>query len=90
VIDLSDGLLQDLAHLARSSGVQARLVSKCVPVNRVATLQDALGGGDDYELLCASPVDLPGFTRVGSIAAGSGIYLDDHSVAAAGFDHFHA
>jgi thiamine-monophosphate kinase len=49
MIDVSDGLALDLHRLADSSGVGFRLDE--VPVAAGATLQDALGGGEDYELL---------------------------------------
>ncbi len=50
--DLSDGLGIDLDRLARSSEVGIRLTS--VPVAPLATETEALGGGDDYELLIAT------------------------------------
>jgi thiamine-monophosphate kinase len=48
-IDVSDGLASDLRHLGRSSGVGIDLDQ--VPVADGATLSEALGGGEDYELL---------------------------------------
>jgi thiamine-monophosphate kinase len=51
IIDVSDGLALDLHRLADASGVGFRLDE--VPVADGATLQDALGGGEDYELLMA-------------------------------------
>ncbi|MEI6701084.1 MAG: thiamine-phosphate kinase [Actinomycetota bacterium] len=50
--DLSDGLGIDLDRLARSSKVGIRLTT--VPVAPLATETEALGGGDDYELLIAT------------------------------------
>jgi thiamine-monophosphate kinase len=52
-IDVSDGLLADLAHLARASGVGVALDT--VPVMAGATLDEALHGGEDYELVIATP-----------------------------------
>jgi len=52
-IDVSDGLLADLGHLAGASGVGMALDS--VPVMAGATLDDALHGGEDYELVVATP-----------------------------------
>ncbi len=49
MIDVSDGLALDLHRLADASGVGFELAS--VPVAEGATLDDALGGGEDYELL---------------------------------------
>ena len=48
MIDVSDGLALDLHRLADASGVGFRLDE--VPVADGATLQEALGGGEDYEL----------------------------------------
>lgn len=52
-IDISDGLAADLRHLAGSSGVGAALDR--LPVADGATGAEALGGGEDYELLIATP-----------------------------------
>ena len=53
MIDVSDGLLADLGHVADASGVGFRLDR--VPVSRGATIDEALGGGEDYELVMATP-----------------------------------
>ena len=50
-IDVSDGLSTDLAHLCEESGLTAVLDAEAIPVDPAATLQDALHGGEDYELL---------------------------------------
>lgn len=67
-IDVSDGLVQDLGHLCRASGVGARIGVVDLPLSaayrRVASgLQDpyaaALAGGEDYELVVAvAPANL--------------------------------
>ena len=81
-IDVSDGLLADLTHLCRASGVRAELELARVPtlpnfaeaaeqVGRdAATLM--LSGGDDYEVLFTAGADLPEAlgTRIGTIVAG--------------------
>jgi thiamine-monophosphate kinase len=51
MIDVSDGLALDLHRLADASGVGFRLDE--VPAAEGATLDEALGGGEDYELLLA-------------------------------------
>lgn len=51
-IDLSDGLAADLSHLAGASGVGADL--EAVPVAEGARPEEALSGGEDYELLVAT------------------------------------
>jgi thiamine-monophosphate kinase len=52
MIDVSDGLAIDLDRLALASGVGVELTE--VPVAAGATLGDALGGGEDYELVFAA------------------------------------
>ena len=71
-IDVSDGLLADLGHLARSSHLGARVDVSCLPLS--ASLREcvpidearryALSSGDDYELLftCA-PDDVDDLCR---------------------------
>ena len=53
MVDVSDGLSADLAHLLDASGVGARLAS--LPVAEGATIAEALGGGEDYELVFSAP-----------------------------------
>ena len=55
MMDVSDGLAIDLSRVARASAVGARVVVGEVPVADGATLDDALGGGEDYELLATLP-----------------------------------
>ncbi|HUB00260.1 MAG TPA: thiamine-phosphate kinase [Terracidiphilus sp.] len=50
-MDLSDGLSTDLAHLCDESGVAAEVDAAALPVHAGATLEQALHGGEDYELL---------------------------------------
>jgi thiamine-monophosphate kinase len=71
MIDLSDGLSSDLAHLCRASGVGARLEASAIPVGPGAAVDDALSGGDDYELCftAADPV------RVAEAFAATGLHL---------------
>jgi thiamine-monophosphate kinase len=65
MMDLSDGLAKDLGRMALASGVGVRLRLNDVPVAAGATLEDALGGGEDYELL----VTLPGREALEAAAA---------------------
>lgn len=64
MIDVSDGLLADLGHIARASGLGAVIYDAALPWAALhaacadtPTVRDALlAGGDDYELLfCAAP-----------------------------------
>jgi len=61
-IDVSDGLLGDLAHILRRSGVGARLDADALPRSAALAalapalqLECLLHGGDDYELLFSAP-----------------------------------
>jgi len=52
MMDLSDGILTDSDRLAKASGVGVS-IDRC-PVHGLATKEEALTGGDDYELLFAA------------------------------------
>lgn len=72
-IDISDGLSTDLAHLCRASGVHAEINQAALPIHPLArrlkpqaTLEAALHGGEDYELLFAAPAS----TRIPKSLAG--------------------
>jgi thiamine-monophosphate kinase len=61
-IDLSDGLVGDLGHVLRQSGVGARIDVHRLPRSAVLAAQPGalqleclLAGGDDYELLFTAP-----------------------------------
>jgi thiamine-monophosphate kinase len=51
MIDISDGLSADLAHICDESGMAAIVASRQVPIGRGSDLNLALHGGEDYELL---------------------------------------
>ena len=65
MMDLSDGLAEDLPRLCQSSGVGAHVRADSVPIHRACSfvasrlgindLQLALTGGEDYELLFTCP-----------------------------------
>jgi thiamine-monophosphate kinase len=86
-IDISDGVLSDLAHVCEASGVSAVLRTKDLPVHpqlKQHFQQDyidmILTGGEDYELLFTAPrqvmdkvieVIQPAPTVIGEITAGN-------------------
>jgi thiamine-monophosphate kinase len=94
-IDLSDGLSLDLRRVCLASGVDAEIVAP--PPFPGATIEQALHGGEDYELLFTVPggVKVPEnfdglpLTRIGSIVRGDGVVrLDGKPLPALAYDHF--
>ncbi len=103
-IDISDGLVQDAAHIAEASGVALTIQASRLPIaeacRQVATedsadaLRWALTGGEEYELLLAV-VEAEGvkLTEIGFVAAGTGVTVLDADgneieLDRAGWDHF--
>jgi thiamine-monophosphate kinase len=98
MIDVSDGLATDAAHLARASGVELTVDIDSLPRPSGVDARSAAEGGDDYELLftiaperraeadAAAPV-----TWVGEVRPGSGLVLVDeagHRVGGlSGYEH---
>jgi len=81
-MDISDGLVADLGHIADVSGVAAVVEAASVPLSTAAAaalaidpqMRDAvLGGGDDYELLFTAPPDAA--PSIAALAAGLGLPL---------------
>jgi thiamine-monophosphate kinase len=88
MIDLSDGLSSDLAHICSASGVGAKIDARKIPVDenvkktlksRDDRLDLALNGGEDFELLFTanrnffSVLNKPSFYRLGEVTANVGI-----------------
>jgi len=89
MIDVSDGLLADLGHIAGASGVAVDVHASAfdIPEPLVAVgsalgaepLSFILGGGDDHALLAtyASVSDVPeGWSVIGAVGEGSGVTVD--------------
>jgi thiamine-monophosphate kinase len=90
-MDLSDGLSLDLHRLCLESGVAAEVDR--VPIVRGATLDRALHGGEDYELLFTLPPRKsppPRTTRIGKIVKGKAgaVSFQSKPLLPRGYDHF--
>ena len=59
-IDISDGFLHELEIICQASQVGASISLENLPVNRLIPLQQAITGGEDYELLFTAD---PEYTR---------------------------
>ncbi len=87
MIDVSDGLGADLGHLAGASGVGVALTH--VPVAPGATLDQALGGGEDFELVYTLPPGASGpGERIGRCTGDPGERrLGDGDLPPVGWEH---
>lgn len=88
MIDVSDGLARDAAHIAARSRCRLVIDLERVPLAPGSVLEDA-GFGEDYELLAA--VAEPGeLAVIGRCEAGEGVELHLHGETAqlGGWEHF--
>jgi thiamine-monophosphate kinase len=87
MLDISDGLEQDLGHLADRSQVRCLVELERVPLAEGATIED-LGFGEDYELLAAVPSEQ--FHVIGRCERGEGVELLRYGVPVGlgGWEHF--
>ena len=90
-IDLSDGLLGDLGHILRRSGVGAVVNVDALPRSAVLAAmpqplqhQCLLAGGDDYELLFTAPAAAHAAVQATGAAAGVAVHCCGRIEAAAG------
>jgi thiamine-monophosphate kinase len=102
MLDVSDGLLQDLGHIASSSHVCVGLDTGLLPVDEPITtaagrlgtrsLDWVLAGGEDHALAATFPPDavLPaGWSVIGEVISGAGVLVDGARwEGPVGWDHF--
>jgi thiamine-monophosphate kinase len=102
MIDISDGLLADLDHVADASGVLIDVETSRLPVDPALPaaaraleadwLRWVLTGGEDHALAATFPpgTGLPGhWTVIGTVRAGRGVTVDSRRAEGrGGWDHF--
>ena len=84
--DVSDGLVADLGHIARASGVGIDLQAASLHDDAVP-LEDVLAGGEDHALVATVPTPVAGCRVIGRVHAGEGVTLDGRP-ATGGWEHF--
>jgi thiamine-monophosphate kinase len=98
MVDVSDGLVQDVGHVAAASGVSIDLRRAALPVPQpLLDVAAALGvdpydwllaGGDDHALVATFGGGVPdGWIAIGAVAAGDGVTVDGEAFEG-GHDHF--
>lgn len=101
-IDLSDGLSSDVAHLAAASNATVEIAVERVPVFPAVVEEDALTGGEEYELVLGARAPLPAdeferrfslpLTLIGRVVEGGAeVRFHRHGERVAvpsGYDHF--
>ncbi|WP_067793713.1 thiamine-phosphate kinase [Actinomadura formosensis] len=92
LMDVSDGLVQDLGHIAAASGVRIEIDSAAVPVPRILGpdgLRHALTGGEDHAFAGTFPGPVPpSWSRIGVVTEGAGVRVDGREPPPGSWDHF--
>ena len=88
-IDISDGLAQDLGHMADASRVSIRLDETALApfVRAAGSLERVLQGGEDYALVVAASVLPEGFVHIGDVDEGKGVILGGRPLPPRGWQH---
>jgi thiamine monophosphate kinase len=92
-IDISDGLLIDASHIAKSSNVRINLSRKILEKSELQKLDEklyldwVLRGGEDHILLCTSSRSIPDFIEIGVVEDGKGIAIDGAEIEIGGYIH---
>jgi thiamine-monophosphate kinase len=88
LIDISDGLAVDAAHVAARSGCRVVVELESVPLADGATVDD-LGFGEDFELL-AAVAEPTRFSEIGRCEDGAGVALtlNGEPYELRGWEHF--
>ncbi|MCQ0004826.1 thiamine-phosphate kinase [Actinomadura madurae] len=93
LLDVSDGLVQDLGHIADASGVRIDIDSAAVPVPEILGpdgLRHVLTGGEDHAFAATFPPSaLPAsWTRIGDVVEGAACGWTAASRPPGAWDHF--
>ena len=89
--DISDGLVREMEKFAAMSGSGCNLRAAHVPRAEGASLEDALTGGEEAELVCVGPRDLidrAGLQVVGEMTAEPSVNVVGAQLQTTGYDHF--
>ena len=103
MIDISDGLVSELRHVAAASGVGMTVELERVPVVAATTPAAAVRSGEEYELVVTCPHELDAaafthafslpLTNIGRVDEGvGGVVITTHRGErvdpGVGYDHF--